>query len=237
MLIASSSVVTAALLRETRSVPIVFATASDPVGDGLVASLARPGGNATGFTNSLDTMGGKWLELLKEIAPDVTRVAVMFNRKTAPRGGDYYLAPIESIANAAAVKTLATPVSDPTQIEDVFASLASKPGGAMIVMPDSFTTNNRKLIVEFAAKYRIPTIYPFRHFALEGGLMAYGADLIELYRRTPTYVDRILKGGKPADLPVQPPPKFELVINLNTARSLGLTAHRLLLARADEVIE
>jgi putative ABC transport system substrate-binding protein len=237
VIVASSSVVAAALLRETSKIPIVFATAADPVGDGLVASLARPGGNATGFTNSLDTMGGKWLELLKEIAPEVTRVGVMFNRNTAPRGGDYYLAPIQAIAKSTVVKTQATPVSDRTRIEGAFASLAGASGGGMIVMPDSFTTNNRGLIIEHAAKYRIPAIHPFRYFAREGGLIAYGPDMIELYRRAPTYVDRVLKGAKPAELPVQPPPKFELVINLNTAQSLGLKVPRLLLARADEVIE
>ena len=237
VIVASSSVVVAALLRETRTIPIVFVVAADPVGDGFVASLAWPGANATGFTNALASVGGKWLELLKEIAPTVTRVAVMFNQKTAPNGGAYFLAPIEAAANQAAIKSQAVAVSGPADIEGAFASLASEPGGGLIVMPDNFTTIHRRLILAQAAQYRIPAIYPFRYFAPEGGLMSYGADLIDLYWRSPSYVDRLLKGAKPAELPVQRPARVELIINLNTARKLGLAVHRLLLARADEVIE
>jgi len=237
VLIASSSLVVAALLQETRTAPVVFVTAADPVGDGFVASLARPGGNATGFTNNLASMGGKWLELLKEIAPGVTRVAVMFNRRTAPGSGTYFLAPIEAAANLVAVRSLASPVSDPAQIESAFASLATEPGGGLIVMPDNFTTTERKLIIAKASQYQIPGIYPSRYFAAEGGLMSYGADLIDSYQRTASYIDRILKGAQPAELPVQSPAKVELIINLKTARKLGLPENRLLLARADEVIE
>jgi putative ABC transport system substrate-binding protein len=175
--------------------------------------------------------------MLKDVAPDVTRVAVMFNRRTAPRSGNYFLEGIEAAANQVGVTTIATPVGDPAQIENAFASFAGEPGSAVIVIPDIFTTIHRRLVIAEAAKYRIPAVYPFRYFATDGGLMSYGADLIELYRRAPAYVDRILKGSQPAELPVQGPPKFELVVNLDTAKRLGLTVPRLLLARADEVIE
>jgi putative ABC transport system substrate-binding protein len=237
LIVAGSSVVVAAILRETRTMPIIFVTASDPIGDGFVASLAQPGGSATGFTNSLATVGGKWVELLKEIAPGVTRVAIMYNRDTAPTGGLYFLQPIEAAAASFGVRPFATPVPDPAQIASVLTEFAREPGGSLIVMPDTFTTNHRKAIIAQASRHRLPAIYPFRYFATDGGLMSYGADLIDLYRRTPTYVDRVLRGAKPADLPVQAPAKFELVINLKVAKELGLTAPRILLARADEVIE
>jgi putative ABC transport system substrate-binding protein len=202
-----------------------------------VPSLARPGGNATGFTNNLASMGGKWLELLREIAPGVTRVGVMFNRTTAPSSGTYFLGPTERAAKLAGVQSLAMPLSDPADIESVFSSLASEPGGGLIVIPDNYTTIHRRLITAKATEYHIPAIYPFRYFAVEGGLLSYGADLIDLYRRTGSLIDRILKGAKPAELPIQSPAKFELVINLNTARKLGLTVNKLMLGRADEVIE
>jgi putative ABC transport system substrate-binding protein len=192
VIVASSSFVVDALLRETRVTPIVFVSAADPVGDGFVASLGRPGGNATGFANNLASIGGKLLELLKEIAPATINIAVMF---------------------------------DP------------EPGGGLVVMPDNFTFVHRGPIVELAARHQVPAIYPSRDFATGGGLMSYGADLLDLYRRVPSYVDRILKGAKPADLPVQSADKIELVINLNVAKRLGLTVPRLMLARAHEVIE
>jgi putative tryptophan/tyrosine transport system substrate-binding protein len=237
VIVASSSAVVSAILRITRTIPVVFVTASDPVGDGFVASLARPAGNATGFTNSLDTVGGKWVELLKEMAPSLTRVSVMFNRDTAPGGGRYFLQPIETAAASIGLRAVATPVVDPRQISGVLTEFARRPGGGLIVMPDNFTTVHRRAIIAHASQHRLPAIYPFRYFATEGGLMSYGADLIDLYRRTPAYVDRILRGAKPADLPVQAPTKFELIVNLKTAKELGLTAPRILLARADEVIE
>jgi putative tryptophan/tyrosine transport system substrate-binding protein len=237
VLVASSTPVVAALLRETRTVPIVFVTASDPIGDGFVASLAQPAGNATGFTNNLSTTGGKWLELLKEVAPATTRVAIMFNPDTAPNGGSYFLRPLESVAASVGATAVALAVSNPTEIESALAALARQPDTALIVMPDLFTTVHRELIVSLAARHRMPAIYPFRYFATDGGLMSYGADLIDLYRRTPSYIDRILKGARPADLPVQSPTKFEMVINLKTAKALGLTIPRIMLARADEVIE
>jgi putative tryptophan/tyrosine transport system substrate-binding protein len=237
VLVASSTPTVAALLRETRTMPIVFVTASDPVGDGFVENLVRPGGNATGFTNNLSSMGGKSLELLREIAPTISHAGVMFNPDTAPSGGSYFVPPLEAAATSLAVRPIAIPVRNPTEIESAFAAIGREPGGGLIIMPDNFTTVHRGLIVALAARHRVPAIYPFRYFATDGGLMSYGADLIELYRRTPSYVDRILKGANPAELSVQAPTKLELVINLKVAKTLGLTVPRIMLARADEVIE
>jgi putative ABC transport system substrate-binding protein len=237
VVVASSSFATAALLRETSTIPIVFVTASDPVGDGFVASLARPGGNVTGFTNSIASMGGKWLELLKEIAPSVERVAIMFNPASAPSRGSYFLPPFEAAAASIGVKSLAMPVHSVADIEPALAALGREPGGGLIVMPDTFTAINRGLIIAQAAQQRVPAIYSTPQVAADGGLIAYGADQIDLYRRTPFYVDRILKGAKPAELPVQSPTKFDLIINLKTAKALGLTVSPLMIARANEVIE
>jgi putative ABC transport system substrate-binding protein len=237
VIVASSGLVVLALLRETRTIPIVFVTAADPVSDGFAASLARPGGNVTGFTNDLATMGGKWLELLKEIAPAVGRVAVMFNPATAPASGSYFMPPFEAAAKSLGVSPRPMPVGGPAEIESALAGLGREPNGGLIVMADNFTSNNRGPIVAQAARHRVPAIYPFRYFATEGGLMSYGADLLDLYRRVPSYVDRILKGASPADLPVQAPAKTNLVINLKAARELGLRVPRIMLARADEVIE
>ena len=238
VLIASSSPTAAALLRETRTTPIVFVTAADPIGDGFVASLARPGGSATGFTNNIASMAGKWVELLKEVAPHVTRIAVMFNPDTAPGGaGSYFLGPLETAAGAMKMKSAATPVRDVAGIDQALASIGREPGGGLIVMPDNFTAVYRAPLIAAAARNRVPAVYPFRYFATDGGLVGYGADLHDLYRRTATYVDRILKGTSPGDLPVQAPAKFELVVNLRAAKALNLTVPRILLARADEVIE
>jgi putative ABC transport system substrate-binding protein len=237
LIVAGSSFVVSAILGETRTIPVVFVTASDPVGDGFVASLARPGGNVTGFTNSIASMGGKWLELLKEIAPGIERVAIMFNPASAPSRGSYFLPPFEAAAASIGVKSLAMPLHSVADIEPAIAALGREPGGGLIVMPDNFTTINRALIIAQAAEQRVPAIYSVRFFATEGGLIAYGADLLDLYRRVPFYVDRILKGAKPAELPVQSPAKFELVINLKTANALGLAVSPLMIARANEVIE
>jgi putative ABC transport system substrate-binding protein len=224
-------------LRETRTIPIVFVTAADPVGDGLVASLARPGGNATGLTNNVSSMSGKWLELLKEIAPSVERVAIMFNPASAPTGGAYFLTPFETAAASIAVTPIAMPVHSVADVARAFATLGREPGGGLVVMPDIFTTVNRALIIAQAAQQRVPAIYPIPQFAADGGLIAYGADVLDLHRRAPSYVDRILKGAKPAELPVQSPAKFDLVINLKTAKALGLSVSPLLIARANELIE
>ena len=237
VIVASSSFAVDALLRETRVTPIVFVSAADPVGDGFVTSLGRPGGNATGFANNLASIGGKWMELLKEIAPATINIAVMFDPETAAGGGSFFLGPLEAVAPILAVTLTPTPVRDPGQIESVLAGLGREPGGGLVVMPDNFTSIHRALIVELAARHRVPAIYPSRNFSTGGGLMSYGADLLDLYRRVPSYVDRILKGAKPADLPVQSADKIELVINLNAAKTLGLTVPRIMLARADEVIE
>jgi putative ABC transport system substrate-binding protein len=237
VIIASSSLVVAALLRESRTTPIVFVTASDPIGDGFVVSLDRPGGKATGFTNNLASMGGKWIELLRDVVPGFARAAVLFNPETAPGSGSYFLRPIEAAAASLSVKTLAAPVRDPAQVETALADIGREPGGGVIVLPDNFTAVHRAAIISLAARYRVPAVYPFRYFATDGGLISYGADLMDLYRRSPTYVDHILRGANPADLPVEAPRKIELVINLKAAKSLGLTVPRIVLARADEVIE
>ena len=237
LIVAGSGFVVFALLRETRTVPIVFVTSADPVGDRFVASLVRPGGNATGFTNNLPSMGGKWLELLKEVAPGIERVAVMFNPDTAPGSGFYFLPPIEAAAALIDVKPLAMPVRSPADIESAFAGFERKGVHGLVVTPDNFTAVHRGLIIAQAAQHRVPAIYPFHYFAKEGGLMSYGADLLDLYARTPSYVDRILRGAKPADLAVQAPAKVDLVINLKVAKALGLSVPRIMIARADEVIE
>jgi len=237
VIVAGSGFVVPALLRETRTLPIVFVTAADPVGDGYAASLARPGGNVTGFSNNLATMGGKWLELLKEIAPAVGRVGILFNPATAPASGSYFMPTLETAAVSLAVKPFPARVASPADIESALAAFERQPGTGLIVMPDNFTSMHRKLIVAQAARNRVPAIYPFRYFATDGGLISYGADLLDLYRRVPSYVDRILRGAKPSELPVQAPTKIDLVVNLKTARDLGLTVPRIMLARANEVIE
>jgi putative ABC transport system substrate-binding protein len=236
VLLASSTPVVAALGRETGTIPIVFVVVSDPIGSGFVESLPRPGGNMTGFINIESSLGGKWLELLKELAPRVSRVAVMFNPDTAPHA-KYYLRPFELAAPSLAVKPSTLPVRSVSDIERAIFDLGHVPASGLIVLPDTFTTVHREVIISAAANSNVPAIYPFRFMAGDGGLISYGVDLIDLYRRAAPYVDRILKGGKPADLPVQQPTKFEFVINLKTAKALGLDISPTLLARADEVIE
>ena len=237
VLLGNSTPVTAALLRETHTIPIVFVGVSDPLGSGFVASIARPGGNTTGFTNFEPSLTGKWLEMLKEIAPTIRRVAVIFNPKTAPDQGSFFLGPFERIARSLAVEPIAARVSDATEIQSTFADMGREPDGGVIVMPDAFTTVHRQLIILLAVRHGVPVIYPYRYEAVDGGLFSYGVDSVDLLRRAVSYVDRILKGEKPGDLPVQAPTKYELVINLRTAKVLGLTVPATLLARADEVIE
>ncbi|SEC16177.1 putative ABC transport system substrate-binding protein [Rhizobiales bacterium GAS191] len=226
-----------ALLHETRTIPIVFTRVSDPIGSGLIETLSHPNGNATGFTNFEASMGGKWLELLKEIAPGVRRAAIVFNPETAARGGSFYLGSFEAAAASFAVTPLEAPVHQVGEIESALNALASEPNGGVVVMPDAFTPVHRELIVALTARYRLPAVYPFRYFATIGGLMSYGVILMEQFPRAAAYVDRILRGEKPADLPVQQPTKFELVINLKTAKALGLTVPESLLQRSDELIE
>ena len=228
----------ASLLRETHTLPIVFAQVSDPVGSGFAASLARPGGNVTGFTNiNIEaSIGGKWLELVTQIAPAVRRVIMIYNPPTAPFA-NYYLRPFEAAGTAQGVQARPAAVDSDTEIENTLDSLAREPGGGFVVLPDTFTGIHRDQIVSLAAHYRLPAVYPFRWFAEIGGLLSYGIDSDDMFRRSASYVDRILKGEKPAELPVQAPTKFEMVINLKTAKALGIGVPPMLLATADEVIE
>ena len=225
-----------ALRRQTSTIPIVFALVTDPVGQGFVASLARPGGNITGFSAYDPPMAGKWLGMLTQITPPVARVAVLFNPATAPYAG-LMLRAIEDAAPSFAVTVRAAPVHDDAEIEAMMAGLAREERGGLLVLPGAFTNVHRDAIVALAARHRLPAVYPFRFFATIGGLMSYGIDHDDLFRRAAAYVDRILKGAKPGDLPVQRPTKFELVINLKTAKALGITVAPSLLATADEVIE
>jgi putative ABC transport system substrate-binding protein len=227
---------TAALLQQTRTIPIVFVGVSDPIGSGFVASFARPGGNVTGFIVVEPTMAGKWLELLKEIAPRVNRVALLFNPATAPYA-EYYLNSFKAAAASFAVEAFAAPVSATSELESAIAAQARAPNGGLVVMPDTFTNAHRAEITSLAARYRLPAVYAFRFFAELGGLLSYGVDLVDSYPRAATYADRILKGAKPSELPVQAPVKFELVINIKTAKALGLDVPIHLQQRADEVIE
>jgi putative ABC transport system substrate-binding protein len=237
LLLSSTTPTTTALLQQTRTIPIVFALAADPIGSGFVASFAQPGGNVTGFifTNE-PTMAGKWVELLKEIAPRVARIAMLFNPLSATYA-DYWLNPFKAAAPSFSVEAISAPVRDTSELEPVIAAQAREPNGGLIAMPDSFTDAHRVEITSLAARYRLPAVYPFRFFAEIGGLLSYGVDRTVNFRRAATYVDRILKGEKPAELPVQAPIKFELVVNLKTARALGLEIPTTLLARADQVIE
>jgi putative ABC transport system substrate-binding protein len=235
--VGNSTPATAALLNETRTIPIVFVGVSDPVGSGFVTNIARPGSNITGFTNFEPSLVGKWLEMLREIAPGIARAAVVFNPGTAPDGGAFFLAPFERIAKSLTVEPTAAPVKSDAEIEAAFADLARRPGGSIIVMPDAFTTVHRQLIILLAARHGLPAIYPYRYEAVDGGLLSYGVDTVDLLRRAAPYVDRILKGERPGDLPIQAPTKFELVVNLKAARVIGLTIPESFLVRADEVIE
>jgi putative ABC transport system substrate-binding protein len=236
LILSSSTPTTAALLNETRTIPVVFANISDPLGSGFVASYPRPGGNVTGFTNMEPTMAGKWLELLKESAPRITRVAMLFNPATAAYA-EYWLNPFKSAAAAFAVAATAAPVHDASELESVIAAQAREPNGGLIVMPDSFPLDHAAAVTSLAARYRLPAVYPYRIFAELGGLLTYGNDRLDSYRRAAGYADRILKGEKPGELPVQFPVKFELVVNLKAGKALGLDLPPSLLGRADEVFE
>jgi putative ABC transport system substrate-binding protein len=236
LILSHNTPTTAALLRETRTIAIVFASVSDPVGSGFVASFPRPGGNVTGFTNIEPTMAGKSLELLKEIAPDVKRVALLFNPATAPYT-EVFLTPFKAAAASFAVEAIKAPVRDATELESVIAEQARAPNGGLVAMTDSFLTVHRVAITSLAARYRVPAVYPFRYFTEAGGLMSYGSDQTDNIRRAAIYADQILKGAKPGELPVQAPVKFDLVINLKTAKALGLDIPPTVLARANQVIE
>ena len=235
LIVATSTPVLMALKQETRTIPIVFVGVIDPLGQGFIASLARPGGNITGFTFIDFPMIGKWLQMLKEIAPGVTRMAFMFNPDTAP----YYPVLVREFAATASLSAelSETPVRDEAEIEAAVLAFAREPGAGLIVAAEPFMNTRRGLIIALAERHRLPAVYGFRQFVTEGALISYGPDTADSVRRSASYVDRILKGEKPADLPVQAPTKYELVINLKTAKALGLTVPDTLLARADEVIE
>jgi len=225
-----------AALRQGNPPPVVFVQVTDPIGNGFVPNLARPGGYLTGFTSFEFTVGSKWLEALKHVAPAVQRVALIFNPDTAPFAHLFWQ-PVVEAAPAFDVEPIQTPVRDAGEIKHAIETFAREVNGGLMVLPDVSTTSYRDLIIALAARHRLPAIYPFRYFAASGGLMSYGSDLADVYRRAASYVDRILKGAAPGDLPVQAPSKFELVINLKTANALGLTVPPLWLGRADEVIE
>jgi putative ABC transport system substrate-binding protein len=225
-----------ALRNATPTIPIVFVQAADPVRDGFIASLSRPGGNITGFTGTEAGISAKWLELLKGIAPRIARVALVFNPEVSPERGSYFVGPAMAAAPLFAVRPMAASVRTASEIEDAITALATEPDGGLIVMPDATTNSHSELIIGLAARNRLPAIYAFRYF-VAAGLISYGYDPVDLFRRAASYVDRILRGEKPGDLPVQQPQKFELVINLKTATALGLTIPQSLLIQASEVIE
>jgi putative tryptophan/tyrosine transport system substrate-binding protein len=236
LILTQNTPTTAAVLQQTRTIPIIFANVSDPVGSGFVVGLPRPGGNVTGVIDMDASMAGKWLGLLKEAAPRVVHVAFLFNPATAPFA-EFYMSPFKAAALSFAVEAIAAPVRNTSELESVVAEQAREPGGGLIVMPEAFMNVHRVEVTSLAAHYRLPAVYPRRFFAELGGLLSYGNDQSDNFRHTATYADRILHGAKPNELPVEQPTKFELVINLKTAKVLGLTLPPQLLATADEVIE
>jgi putative tryptophan/tyrosine transport system substrate-binding protein len=237
VILAHNSPATAALQRETQTIPIVFVIVSDPIGQGFVATLARPGGNITGFVFIEATMGGKWLELLTEIAPSVRRVAAMSNPDTAPSRGSYVLPSFEEAAQSLKVEAITAPVHSDAEIETVLTSLGRERGGGVIIMPDPFMVEHRPLIISLAARNNVLAVYNGPYFVREGGLLSYGPNEADIFRRATPYVDRILRGAKPADLPVQQPVKFEMTLNIKTAKALGLDVSLSFQQRANEVIE
>jgi putative ABC transport system substrate-binding protein len=226
---------TAALQRETRTIPIVFASVTDPVASGIVARLDRPSGNVTGYATNEASLGGKWLELLLEIAPSLKRAAIIFNPDTAPVSA--HMPSLETAARSLKVALITAPVYSDVEIESRIATLGREPGAGIVVMPDTFTSVHRAPIISAAARNNVPAVYSLSVFARDDGLLSYGVDVVDLWRRAATYVDRILRGANPAELPVQFPAKFEMVVNLKAAKALGLTVPQSILLRADEVIE
>jgi len=237
VILAGSTPVTAALQRETSAIPIVFVIVADPVGAGFVKGLPQPGGNITGFISSEAAMGGKWLEFLTEIAPRIRQAAIMFNPNTAPGGGAYFLSSFETAARSLAVEPITVPVYSDSEIELVITSLGREQAG-LVTMPDNFMAVHQETVISLTARNNVPAVgADLPDFTKKGGLLSYGPNFPDIFRRSTTYVDLILRGAKPADLPVQVPTKFDLVINLKTAKALGLTVPPALVARADEVIE
>jgi putative ABC transport system substrate-binding protein len=236
LILTGSTPATAAMQQETNTIPIVFAMVGDPVGSGFVASLSRPGGNLTGFTPIENSLGGKWVELLKEIAPRVASVAIVFDPAMAPFAS-YYLNPFKAAAASLGIKAIVAPVDDMAELERVVATSAREPNSGLVVMPDAFMIGHHADITSLIARFRVPTVYPFRIFAEVGGLVSYGSSALDEFRRAASYADRILKGAKPSELPVQTPINFDLVVNLKTAKALGLDVPSSIRLRADEVIE
>jgi putative tryptophan/tyrosine transport system substrate-binding protein len=235
VIVPSSNQITSILQQETRTIPIVFVLVGDPVGSGFVASVARPDGNLTGFALFETAIGGKWLEIFNEVAPQISRVAFILHPETPANLA--FLRAAEAAASPHGIKLITLGVHTAAEIERAVTEFAQEPNGGLIVAPHAVTLGNRNVIVGLAARYRLPAVYALRHFATSGGLISYGTNPIDPFRQGPSYVDRILKGAKPADLPVQFPTKYELVVNLKTAKALGLTIAPTLLDRADEVIE
>lgn len=237
VIVTTSTPTTAAVKRETRTTPIVFTVVSDPIGEGFVQSLARPEANITGFVNFEPSLAGKWLSFLKEIDPGLLRVAGLFNPDAAPDSGSYFSRAFEAAAREIALTPLVNPVRSNAEIGSAISAVANKPGAGVLMMADSFMAVHRETVIEQAARHRVPAVYPFRSAPVDGGLLSYGPEVSEMFRQVAPYVDRILRGAQPSGLPVQAPTKFELVINLRTAKSLSLEVPATLLARADDVIE
>ncbi|MFL6796906.1 MAG: ABC transporter substrate-binding protein [Xanthobacteraceae bacterium] len=235
VILANSTPATLALKEQGAQLPVVFTQVTDPIGAGVVASLARPATNFTGFTSFEFSIGTKWLEMLKVVAPNVSRVALVFNPKTAPFA-ELFWGPVEAAAGAFDARAVRVAVDGRDMIEAI-ETFAREPNGGLMVMPDITTMNLRAEIVALAARHLLPSIYPFRYFAVSGGLISYGTDVADVFRRAAGYVDRVLKGARPSELPVQAPTKLELVMNVKAAKALGITMPPLLLARADEVLE
>ena len=235
-ILGQSTPVTDALMRATRTVPIVFVAVSDPIGSGFVASMARPGGNITGFTVLHASIAGKYLAMLKEMVPQLAHVAIMYNPNSVPAGGKFFSRPFIESATKLKVRPITAEVHDPSEIENAITKLGRESGSGLILVPDNFMSVHRDLIISLTAQFRIPAIYPYRYFAEAGGLMAYAPSVPAIFRRAATYMDKILHGAKPGDLPIEYPMKFELLINLKTAKALGLTIPPTVLFQADEVI-
>jgi putative ABC transport system substrate-binding protein len=236
LILTQSTPATAAMQQETRTIPIVFAGVADPIGSGFVASLSRPGGNLTGLLQYEEGIAGKWLAMLKEIAPNLTRAALVANPRTAA-AFDYFLQAAKAVAPSLAIDLVLAPVDNAADIERAIETFAREPNGGLVLPPDISTVVHRDLIIALAARHRLPAVYALRVLVAAGGLMSYGPDYVDLYRQSASYVDRILRGAKPVDLPVQTPTKFETVVNRKTAKALGLTVPPGLLIAADEVIE
>ena len=237
VILGQSAAVVEALLATTRTIPIVFLHVADPVASGFVSNLARPGGSITGITNIEPSISGKWLQLLKEMAPALTRAALLVNPDTQPDRGAIFLNPFGAAARSLGVTSVKGEVHDLQGIEAVMARLAAKPGGGVVVAPDAFFASHSTQIVALAERFRLPAVYPYRYYVAQGGLLCYGVNNVDLFRQAGPYVDRILRGARPGDLPVEQPSRFELVINLKTAKALDLTVPPPLLQRADQVID